>query len=259
MKRLLRGIALSALTIAAVAIPLLYGRDKRPERSDTTLGLAPNIAIVVEQQFDACSVNRQRSSCARCAQRGRRSLLGRGSSARGYSGTRVVRGRVIARLDPEEAEARVAQTAARIAELEATVRQSTEDFARFETLVTASGAMRQEVLAVVRIRHGPRAAGRGALRPRPRADSTPHTRRPRTDLGRRRERDDTRRRNSSRVVQRAHVCVAHRSDKLECVALVDEADIAHATPGDSGRIHRRCLSGRVFHGVVTRVAPDATT
>jgi len=47
-------------------------------------------------------------------------------------------------------------------------------------------------------------------------------------------------------------------ERVECVALVDETDIGHVTVGDSAEFTVDAYPGRLFRGMVSRVAPDAS-
>lgn len=174
-------------------------------------------------------------------------------------GSRVDPNDIIARLDDREARARLAQAEAAVAELEVAARQREDDLARSESLRQAGGSTEQEILnarsalATARARlDGARASRELAL----------------LQLDYTVIRAPIRGVVATVSTQEGETIAASFSAptfvtlldplRVECVALVDETDIGRVRVRDSVGFTVDAFPGRVFRGVVTSIAPDAT-
>jgi RND family efflux transporter MFP subunit len=174
-------------------------------------------------------------------------------------GTHVDANSVIARLDDRDARARVAQADAAVAEQKAAASQQRDDAARIEALAASGGVSGQELLAartalataVARLNAAQAALSLAKLQ----LDFTV-IRAPISGI----VASVTTHRGETVAASLAAPTFVTLLDpaRIECVALVDESDIGHVQLSDSAEFTVDAFPGRIFRGVVSSVAPDAT-
>ena len=174
-------------------------------------------------------------------------------------GSRVEAGQIIAQLDTREAHALLDQAAAQVQELTAAEQQAADQARRVAALGAAKVATQQDLVAVEA----------AAAQARARLDAA----RSAEELARIRLGYATVRAPIAGIVASV---TTHEGEtvaaslaaptfvtlidptRLECVALVDETDIGRVALGDSAEFTVDAYPGRVYHGIVARIAPDAT-
>ena len=174
-------------------------------------------------------------------------------------GSHVHSGDVIAQLDTQEARALVDQASAQVRELIASERQALDQEQRVEALAAARGATPQDLMA----------AQTAASQAHARLDAAKAA----EDLARTRFGYTTIRAPISGIVASVST---HEGEtvaasfttptfvtiidptRLEVVALIDETDIGRVSLGDAAEFTVDAYPGRRYHGVVARIAPDAT-
>ncbi len=174
-------------------------------------------------------------------------------------GTRVRRGTVLARLDTAELAAKLASAEARVAELAAAEAQAAADLERTSALARANGATLADVANARTALATARARLAGARADRDLAG---------IDLGYATIRSPIDGVVASVTTHEGETVAASFAApafmtlvapaRIECVALVDETDIARVRAGDSATFTVDAYPGREFSGVVSRIAPDAS-
>lgn len=254
---MLAGVALSALAVlAGCEQPTLDAADVSA-RSSTA---PPPVSVARERAFTPHTLatgNVRLQAGARIEVGARAS--GVVQSLEVTQGSRVARGAVIARLDAREARARLAESSAKLNELEADATQAATDLERVQALARLNGATRQDVFAAETAVATARARVDAALADRDLA---------RVQLDYTIIRAPTAGVVASVTTYTGETVAASFAaptfvtlidpTRLECVALVDETDIGHVARGDSATFSVDAYPGREFHGVVSRIAPDAT-
>lgn len=174
-------------------------------------------------------------------------------------GSRVHAGDLIAQLDDRDARAKLIQAEARIEETTSANEQATEELTRIEALARSGAMTQQELVAARATKRTAEARLREASAARDVARlqlEYTQIRAPISGI-------------VASIATHAGETVAASfttpnfvtlidPTNLECVALVDEADIGHVAAGDSAEFSVDAYPGRRFAGVVEHVAPDAT-
>ena len=174
-------------------------------------------------------------------------------------GSRVEPNDVIARLDDREARSRLAQAEAAVVELEALLRQREDDLARAEGLRQAGGSTEQEILNARTALAAARARLEGARASRELALLQLDYTVIRAPIGGVVASVSTQEGETVAASFSAPTFVTLLDpSRIECVALVDETDIGRVHVKDSVEFTVDAWPGRVFRGVVTGIAPDAT-
>jgi HlyD family secretion protein len=253
-----RALAAVAVLVAlcAAAIPAT-ARRRRSAASETP---APPVALVVERDFTPRviaqgSVRLQAGARIEVGAR----ISGVVEQLAVRQGSRVRRNDVIARLDARELTARVETAQARVDELDAAATQASVDVARLGILVRAGGATPQELGAAETARSMARARLAGAVADRDLAS---------IQLGYTTIRAPIDGVVASVTTHEGETVAASLSaptfvtlvapTRLECVAAVDETDIAQVHVADAATFTVDGYPGREFSGRVDRIAPDAS-
>ncbi|HSQ28485.1 MAG TPA: efflux RND transporter periplasmic adaptor subunit [Gemmatimonadaceae bacterium] len=174
-------------------------------------------------------------------------------------GSRVRAGELIAQLDDRDAHARLIEAEARIEETTSATEQATEELTRIEALARSGAMTQQELVAARATKRTAQARLNEATAARDVARlqlEYTQIRAPISGI-------------VASIATHAGETVAASfttpnfvtlidPTNLECVALVDEADIGHVAAGDSADFTVDAYPGRRFVGVVEHIAPDAT-
>jgi RND family efflux transporter MFP subunit len=174
-------------------------------------------------------------------------------------GSRVEPNDVIARLDDREARSRLAQAEATVVELDALLRQREDDLVRAEGLRQAGGSTEQEILNARTALAAARARLEGARASRELALLQLDYTVIRAPIGGVVASVSTQEGETVAASFAAPTFVTLLDpSRIECVALVDETDIGRVRVKDSAEFTVDAWPGRVFRGLVTGIAPDAT-
>jgi RND family efflux transporter MFP subunit len=174
-------------------------------------------------------------------------------------GSRVERDAVIARLDDRAARANLIQANTAVAELEAALQQQEQDLTRVEALAKIDGTTARELMAARTSVLTAQARLEGAKAARALAQLQLDYTVIRAPISGTVASVSTQEGETVAASLAAPTFVTLLDPtRIECIALVDETDIGGVQVGDQAEFTVDAYPGRVFHGVVISIAPDAT-